>query len=464
MLSRIVKSDPIHRCQIGRSTQRRLTVWFVPPQPGRWRCVVRPSTYITFIFFVLAANCVARQAAKPASQPDIPALLENAQKALDQKDFATAAAALAVVVKSRPDLVPAWLDLGYADSALRRNQEAVSAYRKALELKPDLFEARLNLGVMLLEMKDPAGAAEQLGKATELKPSHPRARLYYARALGLSGQTSAAEKQFQLVVSGQPDLGIAHYDLGQLELGQKHYAEALAEFQKAGVDPKLPQAELGMALAAEGLGKTADASGYFEKYLAAEPNDLETRFHLAKVDLQLGRNEQALANLKAIYAAKPDTPGVAAALGDVSALLKDFPESEKFYTQALAANPNHSDLHRALAKTLLDQGKYPQAETEFRTALKLGPQNREAAQGLATALYLEKRWDDTIPLLEALLKAPDAPPALYFVLATCYDHLQARREALDAYQRYLDLSHHENPDQEWQAQQRAKLLRREVGK
>ena len=457
-----MKSDETGCCQIEASGPRCLC--YRQAGRGTAQAVTDILVFLVFVLIFMAANCLAGQAAKAPASPDIPSLLENAQKALDQKDFVTAAEALAAIVKARPDLVPAWLDLGYADSALHRKQDAVLAYRRALELKPDLFEARLNLGVILLEMNDPAGAAEQLGKATELKPSHPRARLYYARALSRSGQTSAAEKQFQLVVSSQPDLGIAHYDLGQFELSQKHYAEALAQFEKAAIDPKLPQAVLGMALAAEGLGKAAEASGYFEKYLAAEPNDLETRFHLAKVNLQLARNEQALSNLKAIYAAKPDTPGLAAALGDVNALLKNFPESEKFYREALAASPDEPDLHRAVAKTLLDEGKYPEAAAEYRTALKLNPQNRAAAQGLATALYLDKHWAETIPLLEALLKVPDSPPALYFALATCYDHLRARREALVAYERYLELSHHESPDQEWQAEERAKLLRREVGK
>ena len=40
----------------------------------------------------------------------------------------------------------------------------------------------------------------------------------------------------------------------------------------------------------------------------------------------------------------------------------------------------------------------------------------------------------------------------------------ARKEALANYEHFLNLSHGENPDQEWQATQRAKLLRRELSK
>jgi hypothetical protein len=63
-----------------------------------------------------------------------------------------------------------------------------------------------------------------------------------------------------------------------------------------------------------------------------------------------------------------------------------------------------------------------------------------------------------------LASAPDASPNVFFVLATCYDHLRARKEALANYERFLQLSNGKNPDQEWQATQRAKLLRRVLAK
>jgi hypothetical protein len=53
---------------------------------------------------------------------------------------------------------------------------------------------------------------------------------------------------------------------------------------------------------------------------------------------------------------------------------------------------------------------------------------------------------------------------VFFVLATCYDHLMARKPALANYEHFLQLSNGKNPDQEWQATQRAKLLRRELSK
>jgi tetratricopeptide (TPR) repeat protein len=396
---------------------------------------------------------------------DVPALLHAAQDALGRNDFASAAEALKKAVAAQPTLTAAWFNLAYAYTGLHQDEEAVASYRKALALDPNLFEGRLNLGILLLQLKNPQGALEHLEKAAALKPDHLRAHLYYGRALALSGQAEGAEKQFQTVLRLDPKLAIAHYDLAQLYLQQKRYQEALSSFQKASeLDPALAQAQLGMALALEGTKDEVHAVAHFEPYLAARPDDLETRFHLARLYLEQGKNEQAYEGLQTVYRAKPETPGLAAALGDVCALLKKFPESEKFYREALAATPAEPDLHRALGQTLLDENKLSEAEAEFRTALRGDPRSREAAQGLATSLYLQERYAEAIPLLEALARAPNPPTLLFFVLATCYDHLHGLQQALANYERFLELSKGQSPDHEWQATQRVKLLRHQLQK
>ena len=59
---------------------------------------------------------------------------------------------------------------------------------------------------------------------------------------------------------------------------------------------------------------------------------------------------------------------------------------------------------------------------------------------------------------------PNPPAAVFFLLATSYDNLRVLPKALENYDRFLQLSQSQNPDQEWQARQRSKLLRRELQK
>ena len=418
--------------------------------------------------FLLSGGVVRAQApgsSGQTSEKDVPALLRTAQDALDRKDFAIAADALKQVVKVKPGLTAAWFNLAYACAGLHKNEEAAAAYRQTVKLDPDLFEARLNLGILLLQMKDPQGALEHLEKAAALKPDHVRAQLYYGRALALTGQAGSAEKQLLKVISLDSKQAGAYLDLGQLYLQQKRDQEALGAFEKATeLNAALPQAQLGAALAMERLKDPVNAADHFEQYLAATPDDLDIRYHLAHLYVQQGKNEQAYEALQIVRLGRPETSGLAAELGDVCRLLKKFPESEKYYREALAATPADPEMHRSLGHTLLDEKKLSEAEGEFRSALKIDSRNRDAAQGLATSLYLQKRYGEAIPLLEALVRAPNPPVMLFFVLATCYDNFHILQKALDNYTRYLELSKGQNPDYEWQATQRAKLLRHQLWK
>ena len=55
-------------------------------------------------------------------------------------------------------------------------------------------------------------------------------------------------------------------------------------------------------------------------------------------------------------------------------------------------------------------------------------------------------------------------PGHLFFRATTYDHLKAREEALEYYQKFLEASQGDNPDQEFQARQRVLILERDLGK
>src|SRR5580692_5198669 len=58
-------------------------------------------------------------------------LVDQAETAMQNNDFAAAEAALQRVVAAKPDDYRAWFDLGYVYNATQRTSEALDAYRKA---------------------------------------------------------------------------------------------------------------------------------------------------------------------------------------------------------------------------------------------------------------------------------------------------------------------------------------------
>lgn len=394
--------------------------------------------------------------------------MQQAEDALAQKDYQAALAPLKTVTGAAPESADAWFYLGYAYHGLHQDAEARAAYEKAVRLNPELYQAQANLGLLLVAIKDAPEALPHLQKAVALKPGDPRPHFDFAVALEASGQTLAAATELRKALQLDPKLEAAAYQLGKIELDEKQYSTAAGDFEKAlAINPERAEAELGLASAREGLGQTAQAEQHFEAYLKLQPADGPVRFHLACLYLQENKSDLALAQLQQLERAHTEVPGLDAALGDANARAGKLSDSESCYRKALAATPSGpdaADLHRELAATLVKEGKSTEAESEFRAALGLSPNNADALKGLAESLYLEGRWADAVPIIERLVQSPPAPAGLYFFLATCYDHLGDRKPALDAYEQFLQRSNGSNPDQEWQARQRAKLLSRELGK
>jgi tetratricopeptide (TPR) repeat protein len=104
--------------------------------------------------------------------------------------------------------------LGAALQALNRPQEAIVAFRRALEAAPDLVEARAALGACLRQTGEPQLARAELEQAVKLRPSDGRAWF----ALGLVCEdlcdTPGAIEAYRRSIEVQPDVPEAHVNLG----------------------------------------------------------------------------------------------------------------------------------------------------------------------------------------------------------------------------------------------------------
>jgi predicted Zn-dependent protease len=129
-------------------------------------------------------------------------------------------------------------------------------------------------------------------------------------------------------------------------------------------------------------------------------------------------------------------------------------QAEAAFRALLTAHPNDAELHRSLGQSLLRQKKFPAAEQEFVTTLKLKPDLGEGYGDLAFAASENKDWPLTLKALDARVKFLPENAVTYFLRASAWDHLRDFKKASENYHLFLKNADGKYPDQEWQAKHR----------
>jgi Flp pilus assembly protein TadD len=83
---------------------------------------------------------------------------------------------------------------------------------------------------------------------------------------------------------------------------------------------------------------------------------------------------------------------------------------------------------------------------------------------LASVLVIAENYGPALAALDRVAALHAEKPGHVFLRAIVLDKMRDLKPALAAYQRFLELSHGEFPNQEFQARQRAKTLEREIHK
>jgi len=117
-----------------------------------------------------------------------------------------------------------------------------------------------------------------------------------------------------------------------------------------------------------------------------------------------------------------------------------FPEAESAFREALKSSPNYAEAHSNLGAMLERKGKVDQAAREYQAAIDNKPNFRQAHYQLGHLLLMQKKTKDAIAQLSQTLTPEDAnTPRFMFALAMAYaeesDYRSAERYLQQAAQR-----------------------------
>ena len=381
-------------------------------------------------------------------------------KALEEGKYEAAVQAFTKAIEADPKDYFAHFNLAFAYTGLHKDAEALAEYRKTLELKPGLYEAELNAGILLMRRKQPADALPLLAHAAEQKPGEFRPRYYLAEAQYQTGAFDQAEGNYRMALeldakSAASELGLAHALARQQKLDDAapHYRQA------AQLDPRYRDDLLELAELYEKSHRQDEAIAIYREF----PANTAAQEHLGQLMLESKQYTEAIPRLEAAYqqsATEANRVALAAAYLFANQLEKALP----LLDQAVAAEPRNYDLRMMYARALRDRKQYPAAASQFLEAAKLKPAEPKTWGELGGMLYMTGSYQQSLAAFDRARELGEDTPGTWFFRAIILDKLKQPKPALEAYQKFLSMSQGKNPDQEFQARQRVRILQRELEK
>lgn len=364
-----------------------------------------------------------------------------------EKNIPGALATVDAVLAKSPQNADAWHFKADLLRAADKRDLAIEAYGKAIAVNPRLLSAHAAIIMAHLRVQKLDLAAKQLEAMDKVASKQPLT-LYMQALLAFSKKDlPAARTAAESLLKAQPnspialqvagivafenrsDLQTQEYlskalkaapglDFGRRVLTLSYLRSAQPVKALATLKPVLHEGETDpswLALAGDVYmqnGEVQTAEEFFARAAKIDPKNARSQTSLALARMQLGRADQAFADLEQIAAADN---GITADMALISAALRQrqIDKALNAIARLEKKQPNNPVVFNLRGNTLAAKGDSKGAQENFERALSLNAAYFPAAASLARMDLIAKKPDDARQRFEAVLaKDPKNVPAL----------------------------------------------------
>jgi tetratricopeptide (TPR) repeat protein len=283
------------------------------------------------------------------------------------------------LLSADPDSAPTLNLLAVINSALGRNDAALSNTDRALSLWPDFFEALVNRGIALYELKRFGDALADYDRAIALRPDNADALVNRGNALGKLRRHEDALASYDRALQLQPVHVEALVSRGGTLLDLRQYDAALRSYDRAlAVRPDYAEALVNRGVTLHELKQSANALNSYDRALAIAPNNVDALTNRGVALHDLGRYGEALASHERALAVQPDHVVALSNRGLSLHKLARLDEALASYDRALAKQPDYIDALVNRGVTLHDLRRFDEALASYDRAVALRPDHADA--------------------------------------------------------------------------------------
>jgi len=400
--------------------------------------------------------------------------IEAAETAIQHGDFAGAEAKLKPLAAARPKDARVLYDLGFAQERNAERDDAAKSYAAAIDADGTLAEPRIALGLLDARKGNSEAAHRELAAAANLASASTELRGRALRAMARLDENAAPDQARDELIAAVKLTGETPDDVAlsaEMAVDAGDPADAETAFRRAlKLTPGDVDAAAGLAHTLEQQKKLPEAEAVLNDALKLHPEDPRLVSQLAAIYVAEDKAKDAAPLLEELRAKNPayaNDPALTRLQARVDEMSGDHAGAEKLYRGLMQATPTDPSLLDDLGSVLVQEQKYPEAESVLARAVsQRAAFHDDAAWGVAAShlAYAASKAGHPQLTLQALdaraTVLPDTPSVL-FLRAISYDGLHQRKQAIQAYHAFLTAAAGKFPDEEFEARHRLVALEHE---
>lgn len=256
-----------------------------------------------------------------------------------------------------------------------------------------------------------------------------------------SGDYYGAMESFQQALLLNPTYGDAWFHLAQCSFYldkydlSLQYADNAAKYAKNSADI---QNLRGMTYLA--LGNFNEARTIFQSILKKYPNNVESRFGLAELDLFSGRLGDAENLYKDALKRQGTNRKALLSLALISAEKGDADLTQNYINQALQFHSGNAEVHFLASYLAAQRGDFEEAEYRIRSSVQIDNNYDEAYKLLADILFMRQKYTDVIDVCDFCISRNRSDSKIWYLKGLALYKQEKNDEAVAVWQTGLSVN------------------------
>jgi tetratricopeptide (TPR) repeat protein len=265
-------------------------------------------------------------------------------------------------IELAPDYPEPYRNKGNALSELKRYDDAIKCYDKAIELAPNYPEPYRNKGNAYYDLKQYNDAIKCYDKAIELAPDDPKPYRNKADVYYYLLQYNKAIKCIDKAIELAPNYPLTYNLKGVILYFLGMYSDAIKCYDKAiEIDQINPYFHLNKGLALFQFGNSKSALSCFDKAIELAPKESNAYNNKGRCFLRLKEYSQAMKYFDKAIELDSKAAVYYYNKGLSLFLNKNYQESLIYFDKAISLKQDYMDAYRFKSSALLKLGRYDES-------------------------------------------------------------------------------------------------------